>query len=120
MAATDFGKPRMARVTLAKGGDEVAGFAFEVCGAVLFAVKTREAQQLPRSGKQGGFQIEGDNPQLPPFDASVFALGVRDPVGGSPVELVAGYLIEGGLVVLEGVEGMAAGVGDDQRRFFWL
>lgn len=84
----------------------MAGFAFEVSGAFLFAVKTREAQQLPRSGKQGDFQIERDNPQLPPFDASVSALGVRDPVGGSPVELVAGDLIEGGLVVLEGVEGM--------------
>jgi len=75
---------------------------------------------LPRSGKQGGVRIEWDNPQLAPFDAAVFALGVGDPVGGTGVELVARGLIEGGLVVLEGVEVMAAGGGDGQRRFFWL
>jgi hypothetical protein len=48
------------------------------------------------------------------------AIGCGAVVGGAGVEPVARGLVEGGLVVLEGVEVMAAGERDDQRRFFWL
>ena len=120
VAAGDFGKPRVACLPLFQAGEEVAGFAFEPGSTFLFPIKTRETHQLPRSGEQGGVQIQCNRPQLAPFDAPVFALGLGDPVGGTSVEFPTRELIEGGLVVLEGVEVMASGGGDDQCCFFWL
>ena len=119
MAPCDFGKARVTCILRLQAGDEVAGFALEVRSALLFAMPTRQANQLPRSRKQGGIQIKRSNPQLAPFDPSVLALGLGDPIGGASVELFARELVEGGLVVLEGVEVVTAGGGDDQRRFFW-
>jgi hypothetical protein len=81
---------------------------------------TGQAHQLPRSGEEGLVQIERNDPQLPPFDPSVFALGLGSPIGGPIIEFFPRELAEGGLVVLEGEEVFPSGGRDDQRRFFWL
>jgi hypothetical protein len=53
MAAGDFSEPCVARVFFFQTGDELTGFAFEVRSALLFAMPTGQAHQLPRSGEEG-------------------------------------------------------------------
>ena len=50
----------------------------------------------------------------------MFAFDLGGPVGVAGADFFLWEVVEGGLVVLEGVEVVAAGRGDDQCRFFWL
>ena len=58
VATGDLSKQCMACLSFTQAGNEVAGFALEVTGTFLVAVKASEAHQLPRSGEQGEVQIE--------------------------------------------------------------
>jgi hypothetical protein len=117
--ATDLRQSGRCCLAFLKAEDEVAGFLFGFAAELLLMV-AGEAGDLPRSGEEAAVRIKGGDAQFAVFDASVGALGVRDPGGGKVVEFLSGLRVEGGLVVFEGEVKIGPGGGDDQCRFFWV
>ena len=64
--------------------DEVPGFLFGLAAA-LWLVVAGEAQDLPRSGEEGGGEVELGDAQFAVFDAAVVGLDGRGPGGGEMI-----------------------------------
>lgn len=114
------GLPELGRTSLLsfEAGDEVAGLAFELVAVGLHPFAD-DPDQLAGSGKGTDVLVQIDPGDAAPFDASVVFFPAAQPfIWSAGGEAALGELMEGGLVVLEAEQIVAAMTGDDEGRFF--
>ena len=119
VAADGLGEPGGASFLPQEVGDEVTGLAFEFIAIVLdpFA---RDLDQLACAGKGTDVLIQIDPAEVAAFDASVFFFPAAHPFVGDGGEFALRELVEGGLVILQAQQVVAAVADDYECRFFWV
>jgi len=119
VAADGLCDPGRAPLPAFEAGDEVAGLAFDLV-AVGFHPFAGDPHELARSGKGADVQIQIGQGDVAALDAPVLFFPLADPLVGEAVGQEApGEPVEGGLVVLEAQQVVAAVADDYERRFFW-
>ena len=119
VAADGLRDPGRAPLPVFEAGDEVAGLAFEFVAAGLGPL-AGDSGELARSGKGAEGPVHIGQGDAAPLDAPVLFFPLADPLVGEAVgQEVAGEPVEGGLVVLEAQQVVAAVADDYERRFFW-
>ena len=119
MAANGLREPGGASLFPVETGDEVAGLAFEL-GVFPFGPLAGAPDELAGAGKGADVLIQVDPGEAAALDPGMVFFPVANPFvgngGGGGAALRE--LMEGGLVVLEAWQVVAAVAGDDKRCFF--
>ena len=114
VAADGLREPGRASLVTVQAGDEISGLAFSL---EPFA---SAADELARSGKEADVPFQINAREVAAFASAVVFFPFSHPfVGNFRAEPGLRELVEGGLVVLEPYQIVAAMAEDDDARFFW-